>query len=152
MLHLKLELADLTKPAESHWLMGTGPYLARLKSAGRVFEQVWNRKDLFLPSNRGPLAGHPDPLLTLPSSPIPPQQSMAAPTTEQGASGSELSRPTGASTNAPPAGTPQSPRHQSVHSITANAATKNLTQKAHFKTFCKTGNTKKWKRHACGGA
>jgi hypothetical protein len=50
--------------------MGTGPGLACQVSADRVFGRFWNRTDLFLRSQPGPLAGYPDPLLTLALAPI----------------------------------------------------------------------------------
>ena len=56
----------LAKPGETRGLTGTGPGLARQESAGRVFGRFWNRTDPFLRSKPGPLAGYPDPLLTLP--------------------------------------------------------------------------------------
>jgi hypothetical protein len=59
-----LEPTGLAKPGETRGLTGTGPGLARQESAGRVFELVWNRTDIYLKSNMGPLAGYPDPLLT----------------------------------------------------------------------------------------
>jgi len=55
----------LGKPGETCGLMGMGPGLARQESAGRVSGRVWNRTDPFLRSKPGPLAGYPDPLLTL---------------------------------------------------------------------------------------
>jgi len=45
--------------------MGTGPGSARQDSAGRVFGRFWNRTQPFFRSESGPLAGYPDPLLTL---------------------------------------------------------------------------------------
>jgi len=61
----KLEPTGLAKPGETCGLTGTGPGLARQESAGRVFGRFWNRTDPFLRSKPGPLAGYPDPLLTL---------------------------------------------------------------------------------------
>jgi len=61
----RLEPTGLAKPSQTRGLMGTGPGLARQESAGRVFGQVWNRTDPFLRPKPGPLAGYPDPLLTL---------------------------------------------------------------------------------------
>jgi hypothetical protein len=60
-----LEPTGLAKPGETRWLTGTGPGLACQESAGRVFERFWNRTDPFLPPIPRPLAGYPDPLLTL---------------------------------------------------------------------------------------
>jgi len=61
----RLEPTGLAKPGETRGLMGTGPGLARQESAGRVSGRFWNRTDPFLRSKPGPLAGYPDPLLTL---------------------------------------------------------------------------------------
>jgi hypothetical protein len=61
----RLEPTGLAKPGETRGLTGTGPGLARQESAGRVFGRFWNRTDPFLRSKPGPLAGYPDPLLTL---------------------------------------------------------------------------------------
>jgi hypothetical protein len=61
----RLEPTGLAKPGETCRLIGTGPGLARQESAGRVFGWFWNRTDPFLRSKPGPLAGYPDPLLTL---------------------------------------------------------------------------------------
>jgi len=61
----RLEPTGLAKPGETHGLTGTGPGLACQESAGRVFGRFWNRTDPFLRSKPGPLAGYPDPLLTL---------------------------------------------------------------------------------------
>jgi hypothetical protein len=58
-------MTGLAKPGETRGLTGTGPGLARQESAGRVFGRFWNRTDPFLQSKPGPLAGYPDPLLTL---------------------------------------------------------------------------------------
>ena len=55
----------LAKPGETRGLMGTGQGLARQESAGRVFGRFLNRTDPFLRSKPGPLAGYPNPLLTL---------------------------------------------------------------------------------------
>jgi len=43
--------------------MGTG--LASQETLGRVFGRVWNRTEPFFQSKPAPLAGYPDPLLTL---------------------------------------------------------------------------------------
>jgi hypothetical protein len=61
----RLEPLGLAKPGKTRGLTGTGPGLACQESAGRVFGRFWNRTDLFLRSRPGPLAGYPDPLLTL---------------------------------------------------------------------------------------
>jgi hypothetical protein len=65
MQNLRLEPSGLAKPGETRWLTGTGPGLARQESAARVFGRFWNRTDLFLRSKPGPLAGYPDPLVTV---------------------------------------------------------------------------------------
>ena len=61
----RLEPTGLAKPGETRGLKGTGPGLARQESAGRVSGGFWNRTDPFLRSKPGPLAGYPDPVLTL---------------------------------------------------------------------------------------
>ena len=61
----RLEPTGLAKPGETRGLTGTGPGLARQESAGLVLGRFWNRTDPFLRSKPGPLAGYPDPLLTL---------------------------------------------------------------------------------------
>ena len=61
----RLEPTGLPKPGEARGLTGTGPGLAHQESVGRVFGRFWNRTDPFLRSKPGPLAGYPDPLLTL---------------------------------------------------------------------------------------
>jgi hypothetical protein len=65
MQNRRLEPTDLAKPGKTRGLTGTGPGLARQASAGRAFGRFWNRTDTFLRSKPGPLAGYPDPLLTL---------------------------------------------------------------------------------------
>ena len=65
MQNRRLEPTGLAKPGETCGLTGTGPGLARQESAGRVFGRFWNRTDPFLRSKPSPLAGYPDPLLTL---------------------------------------------------------------------------------------
>jgi hypothetical protein len=47
-------------------------------------------------------------------------------------------------------GTQQKRRHKVVHSDTANAANKHMTQDAHLKMVCKTGSSKNKKQHAVG--
>ena len=61
----RLDPTGLAKPGETRGLTGTGPGLARQESAGRGFGWFWNRTDPFLRSKPGPLAGYPDPLVTL---------------------------------------------------------------------------------------
>ena len=72
----RLEPTGLAKPGETRGLTGTGLGLARQQSAGRVFGRVWKQTDLFLWSKPGPLAGYPDPLLTLVTTSLPHQKSM----------------------------------------------------------------------------
>jgi len=55
----------LAKPSETRRLTGTGRVLARQQSAGRLFGLIWLRTDQFLRPKPAPLAGYPDPLLTL---------------------------------------------------------------------------------------
>ena len=62
----RFEPMGLAKPGETRGLTGIGPCLARQESSGRVFRLVWNRTHPFLQSKPGPLAGYPEPLLTLP--------------------------------------------------------------------------------------
>jgi len=61
----RLEPTGLARPSENRQLPGMCPGLARQESAGRVFGRFWNLTDPFLRSKPGPLAGCPDPLLTL---------------------------------------------------------------------------------------
>jgi hypothetical protein len=56
---------SLAKPGKTSRLMGTGMGLARQEAPGRVFGLVWNRTEPFFRSKSRPLAGYPDPLLTL---------------------------------------------------------------------------------------
>jgi len=73
---------------------------------------------------------------------IPQQQVRAPETLQPGAIGAESSRTTGASINAPPAGTQQQRRHQVVHHKAAIVATENMTQDAHLKMVGVTGLSK----------
>jgi len=45
--------------------MGKGMGVARQEAPRRVFGRIWNRTKPFHRSKPGPLAGYPDPLLTL---------------------------------------------------------------------------------------
>ena len=63
----RLEPTGPAKPDKTRGLTGTGPGLARQESVGRVLGRFWNQTDRFLRSKPGPLAGYPDPLLTLPT-------------------------------------------------------------------------------------
>jgi hypothetical protein len=58
----------LAKPGETRGLTGVGLGLPRQESTGRVFGRFWNLTDRFLQSKSRPLAGYPDPLITLPKS------------------------------------------------------------------------------------
>lgn len=60
-----LDPTDLAKPGETRWLTGTAPGLDRQEVVGWVFAWFWNRTKLCFWSEPGPLAGSPDPLLTL---------------------------------------------------------------------------------------
>jgi len=53
------------KPGKTRGLTVTGPGLARQDAPGRVFGLFWNRTKPFIRSKPRPLAGYPDPLLTL---------------------------------------------------------------------------------------
>jgi len=64
----RLKPTGLAKPGKTRGLTGTGPGLAHQDTAGRVFGRFWNRTESFFCSEPGPLAGYPDPLLTLPKS------------------------------------------------------------------------------------
>ena len=55
----------LAKPGKTSGLTGTGQGLACQDAAGWVSGRFWNRTELFFRSKPGPLAGYPDPLLTL---------------------------------------------------------------------------------------
>jgi hypothetical protein len=55
----------LAKPGNTRRLTGTGTGLARQEAPGWVFGRFWNRTEPFFRSKPGPLAGYPDPLLTL---------------------------------------------------------------------------------------
>jgi len=61
----RLGSTGLAEPGETPGLKGAGPGLARQESACRGFGRVCNRTDPFMRSKPGPLAGYPDPLLTL---------------------------------------------------------------------------------------
>jgi len=61
----RLDPTGLAKPGETRRLMGTGPGLARQELADRVSGRIWNWTDPFLRSKPGPLAGYPDPLLSV---------------------------------------------------------------------------------------
>jgi len=89
-------------------------------------------------------------LLLSSSSPIPHQQMMATPTPHPGESGSELSRSTGASSHALPAGTQQQCRQHLVHHDAANTAAKHITQDAHFEFVHKTRMSKNTTQDAIG--
>jgi hypothetical protein len=65
MHNRRLDPKGLAKPGKTPGLTGTGPGLARPDSVCRVSDQLLNRTDPFLLAKPGPLAGYPDPLLTL---------------------------------------------------------------------------------------
>ena len=56
----------LAYPTKSRGLTGMDTGLAHYKAKGCNFGPVWNPTDLFLQSEAAPLAGYPDPLVTLP--------------------------------------------------------------------------------------
>jgi len=61
----RLEPTGFAKPGKTRRLTGTGPGLAGQDTAGRVFGRFWKRTEPSFWSVPGPLAGNPDPLLTL---------------------------------------------------------------------------------------
>ena len=61
----RLDLTGQTKPSETRSLTGTGPGLDCQEAADQVFGQFWNWTEPLFWSKPGPLAGYPDPLLTL---------------------------------------------------------------------------------------
>ena len=61
----RLEPTGLAKPFKPRGLTGTCPGLARQDAAEKVFGWFWNRTELFFRFKPGPLAGYPDPFLTL---------------------------------------------------------------------------------------
>jgi len=63
-------------------------------------------------------------------------------TPQPGETGSESSRPTDVSFNLSLIDTQQERRYEFVHCDAAIAATKNITQDAHLKIYCKTGRKK----------
>jgi len=65
MQNRRLEPTGLAKPGKTRRLTGMGLGFTRQDAAGRIFGRIWNRTDPFLQSKPGPLAGYPDPLLTL---------------------------------------------------------------------------------------
>jgi len=77
-------------------------------------------------------------------------QIMAPHTAQHGASGSGSSHLTGASSNAPPAGTQLQHRHQLAHHNTANPAAENVTLENHLTSVCETAHSKDTKQHATG--
>jgi len=56
MQNWRLEPMGLGKHCNAHRLTGTGPGLARQEAAGSDFGRVYNRTDLSLRSDPGPLA------------------------------------------------------------------------------------------------
>ena len=65
MQNRRLDPTGLATPGETHGLMGTGLDFNRQAAAGRVVGRCWNQTAPFFQSKPGPLAGYPDPLLTL---------------------------------------------------------------------------------------
>jgi len=65
MQNRTLEPTGLAKHGTTRGLKGTGLGVARQDSPGRVAGWFWNQTDPFLRAKPGPLAGYPDPLLTL---------------------------------------------------------------------------------------
>ena len=63
--NLRFELMTLAKPFKTPSLTGTYTNLARQEAADQVFGQVCKQTKPFLKSQPEPLAGYPDPLLTL---------------------------------------------------------------------------------------
>jgi len=61
----RLDPTGLAKPDATCRLTGTGPGLDWWEAAGWVFGPVWNRTEPFFQYKPAPLAGYPDPLLTL---------------------------------------------------------------------------------------
>jgi len=70
MQNRRLERTGLAKPGKTRGSLGMGPGLAPQEAEGRVFGRFWNRTELFGWSKPGPLAGYPDPLLTLGTSDV----------------------------------------------------------------------------------
>jgi hypothetical protein len=75
---------------------------------------------------------------------------MATQALQPGESRSKLSQSTGASSNTYLTGNQQQWRYQLVYCDTANAATDNMTQIAHYAIVCKTGDSKNGKQNAIG--
>jgi alkanesulfonate monooxygenase SsuD/methylene tetrahydromethanopterin reductase-like flavin-dependent oxidoreductase (luciferase family) len=69
---------------------------------------------------------------------------------QPGLSGSASSRLAGASSNTSIVGTQHECRHQLVHWEAADAATKHMTQDAHFEIVRKTESSTNKKQHAVG--
>jgi len=58
-------MTGLAEHGETHGLPGMGPGLDRQEAVGCVFRRLWNRTEPFFRSKPRPLAGCPDPSLTL---------------------------------------------------------------------------------------
>jgi len=67
---------------------------------------------------------------------------MAPPSPQQGESGTESSRTTGASSNMPPAETQLQPRHHLAHRDAANAATENMNLDAQLNIVHTSGSSR----------
>ena len=65
MQNVRLDPTGLANKCETRGLTGTGPGSTSQESANWVFSLVENRTDPFSQSKPRPLAGYPDPLLTL---------------------------------------------------------------------------------------
>jgi len=65
MQNRRLDLMGLANAAETRGSTGTGPGLDHQEAVGWVFGRFWNRTGPFAQSKPWPLAGYPDPLLTL---------------------------------------------------------------------------------------
>ena len=69
---------------------------------------------------------------------------------QPGPSGSKSGQLADASSNMSLIGTQQERRHQLVHRVAADTATKHMTEDAHFKIVRKTGRSTNNKQHAVG--
>ena len=61
----RLQPTGLAKHSKTHGITGMGKGLALQQAVGRVFGRFWKQTKPFIWSKPGPLAGYPDPLLTL---------------------------------------------------------------------------------------
>jgi len=65
MQNRRLDPTGLAKPGETRGLMGMRPNLERQEAAGGVSGRFWNQTEQFFQTKPGPLAGYPDPFLSL---------------------------------------------------------------------------------------